>query len=179
VICRAVICITLQNRPRRISIRPLGVETGHFQPERRLRQSRASLPHSCGPFAKATPNALKAVYCSLGGTGSNEPNANSSPDSEAPFGSSVNEASGYVSKTPISSAVIVTQPNLNMYRPGSVTRPSFDQVTLFTGKSRSLRLQPQLDQEWEHFTKSESSRPARCCRKSSGGGKLPELDESF
>src|SRR5580692_8050877 len=31
-----------------------------------------------------------------------------------------------------SSPVIVTHPNLNMYRPGSVTRPTCAQVTLFT-----------------------------------------------
>src|ERR1700722_14126442 len=97
--------------------------------------------------ARSCPEPYKVgdgSHFSLGGTGSNEPNANSSPDSTAALGSNVNAASGYVSQIARSSAVIVNQPNVNMYLPGSVTRPTCAQVILFMGKSFSLRLQPEL-----------------------------------
>jgi hypothetical protein len=45
---------------------------------------------------------------------------------------SVNAAFGNCSQTARSSAVTVSHPNLNMYRPGSVTRPTCAQVTLLT-----------------------------------------------
>src|SRR4029077_1224286 len=45
---------------------------------------------------------------------------------------SVNAAFGCCSHTARSSAEIVSQPNLNIYRPGSVTRPTCAQVILLT-----------------------------------------------
>ncbi len=45
---------------------------------------------------------------------------------------SVNAAFGNCFQMARSSAVIVTQPNLNMYRPGSVTCPTCAQVNLLT-----------------------------------------------
>ena len=45
---------------------------------------------------------------------------------------SVNAASGNCRQIARSSAVMVSQPNLNIYRPGSVTRPAFCHVTLVT-----------------------------------------------
>jgi hypothetical protein len=46
---------------------------------------------------------------------------------------SVNAAVRYFCQIARSSAVIVNQPNLNMYLPGSVTRPTCAQVILLTG----------------------------------------------
>ncbi len=45
---------------------------------------------------------------------------------------SVNTASGNCSQTPRSSVAMVSHPNVNMYRPGSVTRPAFCQLILLT-----------------------------------------------
>src|SRR5882757_6138419 len=45
---------------------------------------------------------------------------------------SVNEACGNCRQIARSSAVTVSHPNLNMYRPGSVTRPALCHVTLLT-----------------------------------------------
>lgn len=66
---------------------------------------------------------------------SNVPRRNSSPISSviAVLLTSVNAAFGYRSHTVKSSAVIVSQPNLSMYRPGSVTRPTCGHVILLTG----------------------------------------------
>src|SRR5260370_27622288 len=65
---------------------------------------------------------------------SNVPRRNSSPTTSvaAAVVTSVNAAFGNCSQTPRSSAVTVSHPNLNMYRPGSVTRPTCAQVTLLT-----------------------------------------------
>ena len=51
---------------------------------------------------------------------------------------SVNDASGNWRQTARSSAVTVSQPYLNMYRPGSVTRPALCHVTLLTTDSPSV-----------------------------------------
>jgi hypothetical protein len=51
---------------------------------------------------------------------------------------SVNDASGNCRQTARSSAVMVSQPYRNMYRPGSVTRPAFCHVTLLTTDSPSV-----------------------------------------
>jgi hypothetical protein len=62
------------------------------------------------------------------------PRRNSSPTTSvaAAVVTSVNAAFGNCSQTARSSAVTVSHPNLNMYRPGSVTRPTCAQVTLLT-----------------------------------------------
>jgi hypothetical protein len=86
---------------------------------------------------------------------------------------SMNAAFGYASQTARSSDVIVSHPNVNMYRPGSVTRPTCGQVILLTvnlggpcgpgsigttsgaslkSSSFPLRLQPR-------FTSRQMSRP--------------------
>jgi hypothetical protein len=41
-----------------------------------------------------------------------------------------------------SSGVTVSHPNLNMYRPGSVTRPTCDQVTLLTANQLPFAFSP-------------------------------------
>jgi hypothetical protein len=64
---------------------------------------------------------------------SNAPRRNSSPASvAAAVWTSVNAAFGNCCQTARSSAVTVSQPNVNMYRPGSVTCPAFCQVILLT-----------------------------------------------
>src|ERR1700682_4836238 len=66
---------------------------------------------------------------------SNAPSRNSSPASVAggvAVWTSVNAAFGNCFQTARSSAVTVSQPNVNIYRPGSVTRPAFCQVILLT-----------------------------------------------
>ena len=65
---------------------------------------------------------------------SNVPRRNSSPTTSvaAAVVTSVNAAFGNCSQTARSSAVTVSHPNLNMYRPGSVTRPTCAKVTLLT-----------------------------------------------
>ena len=55
---------------------------------------------------------------------------------------SVNAASGYFSQMARSSAVIVSQPNVNMYRPGSVTRPTCGQVSLLTANHFPFAFSP-------------------------------------
>jgi hypothetical protein len=62
------------------------------------------------------------------------PSRNSSPMTSvaAAVVTSVNAAFGNCSQTARSSGVTVSHPNLNMYRPGSVTRPTCAQVTLLT-----------------------------------------------
>jgi hypothetical protein len=69
---------------------------------------------------------------------SNVPRRNSSPASSVIIAvlKSVNAAFGYCSHTAKSSTVIVSHPNLNMYRPGSVTRPICAHVILLTGDLR-------------------------------------------
>ena len=64
---------------------------------------------------------------------SNEPRWNSSVDSVYPLETSVNAAFGNCSQTAKSSAVIASQTNLYIYRPGSVTPPTCCQVILLTG----------------------------------------------
>jgi hypothetical protein len=56
--------------------------------------------------------------------------------------SRISAAVGNCSQTARSSDVTVSHPNLNMYRPGSVTRPTCDQVTLLTANHCPFRLQP-------------------------------------
>src|SRR5439155_8466704 len=53
---------------------------------------------------------------------------------------SVNDASGNCCQIARSSAVMVSQPYRNMYRPGSVTRPALCHVTLLTTDCPSLPL---------------------------------------
>jgi hypothetical protein len=53
-------------------------------------------------------------------------------DSVYPLEISVNAAFGNCSQTAKSSAVIASQPNLYIYRPGSVTPPTCCQVILLT-----------------------------------------------
>jgi hypothetical protein len=53
---------------------------------------------------------------------------------------SVNAAFGYCSQRARSSAVIVSHPNVNMYRPGSVTHPTCAQVSLLTDTLRLERV---------------------------------------
>ena len=65
---------------------------------------------------------------------SNAPRRNSSPASVSAVLTSVNAASGNCSQIARSSADIVSHPNVNMYRPGSVTRPTFCHVTLLIAK---------------------------------------------
>jgi hypothetical protein len=55
---------------------------------------------------------------------SNEPSRYSSPSSLVGSGISVKVAAGNCFQIARSSAVTVSQPNLNMYRPGSVTFPT-------------------------------------------------------
>src|ERR1700753_1614189 len=69
------------------------------------------------------------------------------------FLTSVNAAFGNCFHTAKSSAVMVSQPNLNRYRPGSVTRPTCCHVTLSTANPVVL-LQPLHD----------IARPGRVCR---------------
>jgi hypothetical protein len=71
----------------------------------------------------------------------------------------VNAASGWVSQIARSSAVIVNQPNVYMYRPGSITRPTCAQVTLFMGKSLSLCLQSPISTSLEFFGTPRRSLP--------------------
>jgi hypothetical protein len=123
---------------------------GFGTPRQRLRLLSGESETNHALVISPSPSDLQAAPVGDGfhfslGTGSNEPNANSSPDSKAPLGSNVIAASGYVSQIARSSAVIVNQPNVNMYLPGSITRPTCAQVTLFMGKSFSFRLQPELD----------------------------------
>src|ERR1700753_2737580 len=63
------------------------------------------------------------------------------------FLTSVNAAFGNCFHTAKSSAVMVSQPNLNRYRPGSVTRPTCCQVTLSTANPVIL-LQAVRDIAW-------------------------------
>jgi hypothetical protein len=56
--------------------------------------------------------------------------------------SSVNAAFGYACQIARSSGVTVSQPNLNMYRPGSVTRPTCAQVILLTAKHFPFAFSP-------------------------------------
>ena len=64
---------------------------------------------------------------------SNVPRRNSYPRASvaAAVVTSVNAAFGNCSQTARSCAVTVSHPNLNMYRPGSVTRPTCAQVFIF------------------------------------------------
>ena len=82
---------------------------------------------------RSTTSAMPLVESYLffcGPTGnSNAPKRYSSPASLAVL-TSVNVASGNRRQIAKSSAVTVSQPNLNMYRPGSVTRPAFCHVIL-------------------------------------------------
>src|SRR3979490_86922 len=96
------------------------------------------------PGDRALPNkkplqfSLKESFFSLKESfspRSNAPSRNSSPSSvSAAVLTSVNAAFGNCSQTAISSssAVRVSHPNVNMYRPGSVTRPAFCHVILLT-----------------------------------------------
>ena len=78
---------------------------------------------------------------------SNVPRRNSSPvelssavsPNEVIVCSKVNAAFGYAFHTARSSAAIVSQPNVNMYRPGSATRPTWGHVILLTGNPFLLR----------------------------------------
>jgi hypothetical protein len=80
---------------------------------------------------KDRPKAVSGLRTSQS---SNVPRRNSSPTTSvaAAVVTSVNAAFGNCSQTARSSAVTVSHPNLNMYRPGSVTRPTCAQVTLLT-----------------------------------------------
>jgi hypothetical protein len=51
-------------------------------------------------------------------------------------------AFGYFSQIARSLAVIVSHPNVNMYRPGAATRPTCAQVILLTTNSLPPQLQP-------------------------------------
>src|SRR3979490_3291990 len=94
------------------------------------------------PGDRALPNkkplqfSLKESFFSLKGSfspRSNAPSRNSSPSSvSAAVLTSVNAAFGNCSQTAISSAVRVSHPNVNMYRPGSVSRLDYDSDLLLT-----------------------------------------------
>src|SRR6202048_3384854 len=87
-----------------------------------------------GLLSKAT-----FYFCGLS-CNSNVPKRYSSSASLAVL-TSVNVASGNCRQIAKSSAVTVSQPNLNMYRPGSVTRPAFCHVILLiaAGDPNSFR----------------------------------------
>jgi hypothetical protein len=78
---------------------------------------------------------LKTLHFSLGDRSSRSskaPSRNSSASVAAVVLTSENAAFGSFSQTARSSAVTVSHPNRNMYRPGSVTRPTCCHVTLST-----------------------------------------------
>jgi hypothetical protein len=72
------------------------------------------------------------------------PRRNSSTPSVDVVLTSENTAVGYCSQMARSSAVIVSHPNVNEYRPGSVTWPTLAHVILLTANSlRSLAIPPE------------------------------------
>ena len=96
-----------------------------------IRRYSASWERSDEPKQKDRPKAVSGLRTPQS---SNVPSRNSSPMTSvaAAVVTSVNAAFGNCSQTARSSAVTVSHPNLNMYRPGSVTRPTCAQVTLLT-----------------------------------------------
>ncbi|SRR5258708_25709518 len=95
-----------------------------------------------GGGTKRPPEGGPSAEC-LTSQSSNVPRQNSSPTtSDAAVVTSVNAAFGNCSQTARSSGVTVSHPNLNMYRPGSVTRPTCDQVTLLTANHFPFAFSP-------------------------------------
>jgi hypothetical protein len=106
-----------------------------------IRRYSASWERSDEPKQKDRPKAASGLRTSQS---SNVPSRNSSPTTSvaAAVVTSENAAFGNCSQTARSSAVTVSHPNLNMYRPGSVTRPTCAQVTLLTANHFPFAFSP-------------------------------------